>query len=215
MLKAAGVEFAYGLTPVLHSVSLCVRPGEVTALVGPSGSGKSTLIAVLAGSLAASEGQVEIDGGAIGVGRRPPGLAQVFQDYRLVPFISAHANISLAVELSGRLGADDVKERCGEVLEAVGLKDKGDRLPIHLSGGEQQRVAIARAIATGPRYLLADEPTGSLDAANSVRTAELLVQVARRRQVGILVATHDPLVSELADEVVNIRDGCVMAAAVA
>ncbi len=199
--------FAYGATAVLRGISLRVPEGEVTALVGPSGSGKSTLLGVLSGDLPGFEGTVVIDGTPVDGKERPPGLAQVYQDYRLVPFINAHANVSLAIELSEHLSPQEIGERAERELKAVGLSGRTGNLPIHLSGGEQQRVAIARAIATCPRYLLADEPTGSLDADNSVQIARLLVEVARARGVGVLVATHDPLVADVADHVVSIRDG--------
>jgi putative ABC transport system ATP-binding protein len=210
VIQASNVRFAYGAAPVLRGISLCVREGEVTALVGPSGSGKSTLLGVLSGDLPGFDGEVTIDGERAGGKRRVRGLARIYQDYRLIPFINAHANVSLAVELLERIAPQEIADRSDDALQAVGLSDKMKELPVHLSGGEQQRVAIARAVATRPRYLLADEPTGSLDADNSVQIGRLLVEIARAHQVGVLVATHDPLVSDLADRVVHIRDGRVL-----
>ena len=127
-----------------------------------------------------------------------------------MPFINALANISLAVELKETLSYKECGERAASALEAVGLTPKAKSLPLDLSGGEQQRLAIARAVATRPRYLLADEPTGSLDAENSVKIAKLLSDIARSHGVGVLVATHDPLVSDVAEQVVTIRDGRVV-----
>jgi ABC-type lipoprotein export system ATPase subunit len=212
MIQALNVEFSYGANAVLWGISLNVLPGEMTALVGPSGSGKTTLLGIISGDLPGFEGEVTIDGESVGGKGRVGGLSQIYQDYRLVPFIHAKANVSLAVELNERSTSDELADRSARALSSVGLSDKAESLPVHLSGGEQQRVAIARAVATHPRYILADEPTGSLDATNSVHIAQLLLQIARESQVGVLVATHDPLVSGLADKVVSIRDGRVTSA---
>jgi putative ABC transport system ATP-binding protein len=214
VIETSDVVFAYAQTPVLQGISLQVREGEMTAVVGPSGSGKSTLLGVISGDLRGFSGKVSIDGEPVGGKGRPVGLAQIYQDYRLVPFVNACANVSLGVELRESLGSKEVASRSASALEAVGLSGKIRSLPVNLSGGEQQRLAIARAIATRPRYLLADEPTGCLDAENSTQIGRLLLQIARSQRVGVLVATHDPLVSGLADEVVSIRDGRVVSASV-
>lgn len=212
MIHVSNVGFSYGANVVLRDISLGIHPGELTALVGPSGSGKTTLLGIISGDLPGFEGEVTVDGESLRGKARVKGLAQIYQDYRLVPFIDAKANVSLAIELRERSTSAELADRSAGALVSVGLSDKAESLPVHLSGGEQQRVAIARAVATRPSYILADEPTGSLDSANSVHIAQLLLQIARESQVGVLVATHDPLVSRLADHVVGIRDGRVVSA---
>lgn len=212
MIHVSNIGFSYGANVVLRDISFSVHPGEMTALVGPSGSGKTTLLGIISGDLPGFEGEVTVDGESVRGNARVGKLAQIYQDYRLVPFIDAKANVSLAIELKERPTSAELADRSASALASVGLSDKAESLPVHLSGGEQQRVAIARAVATRPSYILADEPTGSLDSANSVHIAQLLLQIARESHVGVLVATHDPLVSGLADHMVSIRDGRVVSA---
>ncbi|MBN1460959.1 MAG: ATP-binding cassette domain-containing protein [Armatimonadetes bacterium] len=212
MIHVSNIGFSYGANVVLQDISFAVHPGEMTALVGPSGSGKTTLLGIISGDLPGFEGEVTVDGESLRGKARVKGLAQIYQDYRLVPFIDAKANVSLAIELRERSTSAELADHSAGALVSVGPSDKAELLPVHLSGGEQQRLAIARAVATRPSYILTDEPTGSLDSANSVHIAQLLLQIARESQVGVLVATHDPLVSRLADHVVGIRDGRVMSA---
>lgn len=204
MLTIDQVSVAYGGIPVLDGVSLEVHPGS-TALMGPSGSGKSTLLRIIAGRQVPSAGVVTIGGTAVEYASwRSSGdarIAMVFQDYRLVPFLTVADNIALAAEARGRLiGDEDIQA----ALIRVGLAPElGDRAPTSLSGGEQQRVAIARALVTGAQVLLADEPTGALDATNSRRIGEILRGLGEDG-LTVVVATHDESVAAALDRTVRL-----------
>lgn len=204
MLTIDQVSVAYGGIPVLDGVSLEVHPGS-TALMGPSGSGKSTLLRIIAGRQVPSAGVVTIGGTAVEYALwRSSGdarIAMVFQDYRLVPFLTVADNIALAAEARGRLiGDEDIQA----ALIRVGLAPElGDRAPTSLSGGEQQRVAIARALVTGAQVLLADEPTGALDATNSRRIGEILRGLGEDG-LTVVVATHDESVAAALDRTVRL-----------
>lgn len=198
--------------PLLSSISLSAAPGSVSALMGPSGSGKTTLFSLLSGQLSPTSGTVtlgdrpvteipapELRGGII---------ARVFQDYHLVPYLSALDNVRLAQDIADTLRAKP--DRAAELLEEVGL---GEHLtaPVHsLSGGEQQRVAIARALVNRPRLVLADEPTGALDSANSALVMDIFLRLAKSHEAAVIVATHDPSVAQRADTLWRLRaDGSV------
>ncbi|WP_344112025.1 ABC transporter ATP-binding protein [Kribbella alba] len=180
----------------LQDVSLTVGQ-EPTALVGPSGSGKSTLIRVVAGLQAPDQGTVSINGSAVkhrqSGGVLDPRVSVVYQDYRLVGFLTVAENLQLAAELRDA-AADDATIKT--LLSKVDLEGFESRHPETLSGGEQQRVSIARALITQPQVLLADEPTGALDSANSARIAQLLLMLAKEDNVSVLVATHDEAVAD-------------------
>lgn len=184
-----------GQTKPLDGISFRVGE-EPVALMGPSGSGKSTLIRVLAGIQSPDSGTVAIDGTPIRHSRRSGNVDErvsvVYQDYRLVDFLTVSENLGLAAELRG---IDCDQAAMDQALNAVGLDRFGDRPPRTLSGGEQQRVAIARALLLGCRVLLADEPSGALDAENSRVVARLLRGLAEQQGVIVVVATHDPEVA--------------------
>jgi putative ABC transport system ATP-binding protein len=195
------------ITPLRH---LDLRlPHGATALMGPSGSGKSTLLRVIAGLQAPSAGEVLINDRPVRHSRKSPELDRevtlVHQDYRLVSFLDVRDNLQLARSFRG-LGPMS-EQRVEDVLAAVGLPGSAGRQPETLSGGQQQRVAIARALACETPVLLADEPTGALDADNSQLVAEVLVDLARTRGVTVLVATHDQTVADRLDATVRLRDG--------
>ncbi len=182
-----------GRTVALDDVSLGLQPGESLALTGPSGSGKSTLIRVLAGLQVPDRGTVSLGTERLSVKNalemRRNHIGLVFQDYRLVPFLSAEENILLANEMSRR--PKPASADVDALLNGLGLGDLRHR-PCHtLSGGEQQRVAIARALIGRPRVILADEPTGALDGKNSADVAGLLSGLATTYGVAVVVATHD------------------------
>ena len=196
----------------LTKVSLNVLPGELVAVMGPSGSGKSTLLN-LAGALdRPTSGRVLVDGEDLS-GLSPAGLAAVrrrkigfvFQDFNLIPALTAGENVALPLELDG-VRAPRAAAQARTSLEAVGLADVADRFPDELSGGQQQRVAIARALVGSRRLVLADEPTGALDS----RTSETVLEVLRVRcdagAAGLLV-THEARHAAWADRVVFLRDG--------
>ncbi len=197
----------------LREIDLAVARGEMLAIRGRSGSGKTTLLNVLGGLDRPTSGRVVIDGEEItamsdnaleAVRRRT--VAFVFQAFGLVPFLTAAENVEVPLRLvSAEPAARD--ERVQHLLELVGLGTRARHRPHELSGGEQQRVAIARALANRPRLLLADEPTGQLDSETGRHVMHLLRSIVRAEGVTAIIATHDPLMLEVADRVLQLRDG--------
>jgi putative ABC transport system ATP-binding protein len=180
---------------ILEDVNLRVDPGEAVAILGQSGSGKSTLLGLLAGLDTPTSGRVllgDIDLFALDedarAALRGEMIGFVFQSFQLLPALSALENVMLPLELAGARGA---RAEAAGLLERVGLGERLDHYPRTLSGGEQQRVALARAFATGPRLLLADEPTGNLDTATGAQVIDLLFELNRERGTTLLLVTHD------------------------
>jgi putative ABC transport system ATP-binding protein len=205
-----------GTITVLHEVSIAVHRGEFVAIMGPSGSGKSTLLALLAGLDRPTSGSVAIDGQnieALGESElallRRQKIGFVFQSFQLLGNFTAAENVMLPLELLGR---PRVRERARELLERVGLGDRGHHYPAQLSGGEQQRVALARAFAPDPALLLADEPTGNLDGENGRRVLDLMLGMRQAVGTTLVLVTHDPALAALADRVIRLRDGRVVEA---
>jgi putative ABC transport system ATP-binding protein len=198
---------------VLKGVSLDVRPGEVLALEGPSGSGKTTLLSIMGLILTPTTGSVALGGKVVPLAdaraaraHRQRDIGFVFQQFNLFPALSARENVEYALTVRGVEGRRAEGE-AARALETVGLGDRLDFLPRDLSGGQKQRVAIARAIAGSPRVLLADEPTANLDTAAGRQVLELFSGLARLREMGLVIVTHDPKVRAVADRVLEIRDG--------
>ncbi|NJC04688.1 putative ABC transport system ATP-binding protein [Sphingomonas kaistensis] len=198
-------------TEILRGVSLRIDEGETVAILGASGSGKSSLMAVVAGLEKASAGSVRVlgeDMGALGEDQlarlRGRSIGVVLQAFHLLPTMTALQNVMVPMEL---VGAPDPRARAQAELAAVGLAARENHYPAQLSGGEQQRVAIARATAPAPRLLLADEPTGNLDAATGARIIDLLFDRVAAAGAGLVVITHDPAVAERAGRVLRIADG--------
>ena len=198
---------------ILDNIDLTIEPGEFVAVLGPSGSGKSTLLALMAGLDRPTSGEIRIDGAPIQamsedelalLRRRKIGF--VFQSFQLLSNLTARENVLLPIEL---LGLSKPFARADELLEAVGLADRGHHYPSQLSGGEQQRVALARGFAARPPILLADEPTGNLDGATGRRILELMTELRRREGTTLVLVTHDPAVAALADRRIHLRDGRV------
>lgn len=219
MLVLDGVGFSYGARVILDGADAVFPSGSATALMGPSGSGKTTLLRLMDGSLKPDAGSVLLDGepvAEIGRGELLGSLCmRVFQDYRLVPYLSVRDNIMLAVEASQRHGRYRSPGSDGASVDADGVDELLDRVHLHgyadreageLSGGEQQRVAIARALVLRPRVILADEPTGALDEGNTMVVADLLADIARERDAVVVIATHDPVVARACDRVLRIRE---------
>jgi putative ABC transport system ATP-binding protein len=199
------------LLTILDGVDLEVEAGEFVAVLGPSGSGKSTLLALAAGLDRPTEGEVYLDGRPLHrlsedalarVRRRQVGF--VFQSFHLLHNLTARENVLLPLEL---LAASDAEARADELLERVGLAERGHHYPSQLSGGEQQRVALARAFAPRPDLLLADEPTGNLDGATGERVLRILRELRDQAGTTLVLVTHDPAVAALADRRVYLRDG--------
>lgn len=184
---------------VLHKINLLVSPGEFVYIIGPTGSGKSTLLKLIDGEELPSTGTVIVNKTNVGkikhsklpVYRRIIGI--VFQDYRLLPRKTVFENVYFALEATG-VKSIKARQRVREVLDLVGLSDKGKAYPNELSGGQQQRVAIARAIANKPKLLIADEPTGNLDPAKSEEIMNLLEKINEEEKTTILMVTHDNLI---------------------
>lgn len=207
--------YANGAT-ALRDVNLHIDRGEFLFLVGPSGAGKSTLVRLIYREEVPTRGIVLVDGLNVGRLRRwdVPFLRRqigvVFQDFKLLPDRTAYENVAFAMFVTGHTRRQ-IRRRVPEVLELVGLKDKGDALPSELSGGEQQRVAVARAVVNHPKILLADEPTGNLDPDTAWGIMELLVEI-NRRGTTVVVATHaQSIVDSLRRRVVRIEGGRVAA----
>jgi putative ABC transport system ATP-binding protein len=184
---------------ILQDISLKVMPGEAVAIVGASGSGKSTLLGLLAGLDTPSSGQVRLDGadlfGLDEDGRaalRARLLGFVFQSFQLLPALNALENVMLPLELAGEAAAAN---RAARMLERVGLSERLRHYPKTLSGGEQQRVALARAFVTQPKLLLADEPTGNLDAATGAGVIDLMFELNAERGTTLLLVTHDEAIA--------------------
>ena len=181
------------------------------AIVGPSGSGKSTLLGLLAGLDAPSTGEIIVDGVDItkltedGLAKlRGEKIGFVFQFFHLVPSLTAFENILVPMEIAKRR---DATARARQLIQEVGLADRGHHYPSQLSGGEQQRVAIARALANDPPIVLADEPTGNLDSATGRTIMDLLLNVRRTRETTLILVTHDAELAALADTRLVLRDG--------
>ena len=198
---------------VLDSVDLTVTAGEMVAILGPSGSGKSTLLALMAGLDRPSAGEVLLDGVSLSplsedrlaVLRREK-IGFVFQSFQLLGHLTALDNVALPLELLRR---PEPRRRAAELLERVGLDERGHHYPVQLSGGEQQRVALARAFAARPPILLADEPTGNLDRATGERVLAVLRELHDEGGTTSVLVTHDAEVAALADRRVYLRDGRV------
>jgi putative ABC transport system ATP-binding protein len=197
----------------LRGVSLSAHPGQLLAVRGRSGSGKTTLLNILGGLDRPTSGRVLIDGREVSamtedelVDVRRRSVAFIFQAFGLVPILSAAENVEIPLRLV-RAEARARDARVRELLELVGLGGRAKHRPHELSGGEQQRVAIARALANRPRILLADEPTGQLDSETGHVIMLLLRDVVRTEGVTAVVATHDPVMLDVADRIVELRDG--------
>jgi putative ABC transport system ATP-binding protein len=218
-LELRQVSKIYGSGPnevhALREVDLFVERGELVAVMGPSGSGKSTLLTI-AGSLEEpTSGEVLVDGFPLsGLSRddrarlRRRSIGYVFQDFNLLPGLTAAENVGLPLELDG-VGLKTARKQSVAVLEELGLADRADRYPDDLAGGERQRVAIARAIVGDRRLLLADEPTGALDSVNGEAVMRLL-RAATKRGVGAVLVTHDAQLAAWADRIVFLRDGRIV-----
>ena len=210
--------FAKGSTIVraVDGVSLEIDAGEFVALEGPSGSGKTTLLQLLGALDRPSEGVVAFEGRDL-ASLRDHELAQlrlsafgfVFQQFNLIPTLSAVQNVEVALAPAGVRGTD-LRERAESLLEEVGLAPRAAHLPAQLSGGEQQRVAIARALVVEPRVILADEPTGNLDTKTGSDVIELLAGLAAQHGATVVVATHDAELASRAPKRLAMRDGKIL-----
>jgi putative ABC transport system ATP-binding protein len=198
---------------VLRGVDLEVKPGESAALLGPSGSGKSTLLNLIGGIDAPDEGRVEVAGVALhSLAERERtlfrrrGIGFVFQLFNLVPTLTVGENLLLPLELAGDV-TDESRARARQLLVRLGLGDRGDAWPERLSGGEQQRVTVARAVIHRPALVLADEPTGNLDADTGAGVLELLDDLRRETGTTVVVVTHSAEVARRMGRCLELREG--------
>lgn len=216
MLAVENVSFRFGEKEqrrlILDRVSLRVEAGEVLFLLGPSGSGKSTLLSLIGGFRSLQSGTITLQDlsyvGAteqkrIEIRRR---IGFVFQSHNLIKSLTARQNVELALELHLH-DPTRRRRRALEVLDSLGLAHRSKAFPSELSGGEQQRVSLARALVGEPQMILADEPTASLDRESGLRVVEQMVQLARERNTGVLLVTHDERIRHLADRAVAMEDG--------
>lgn len=205
------VETSEGLLTILKGINLKIEKAEAVAIVGASGSGKSTLLGLMAGLDAATSGDVLLDGHSLAAmdeeqrailrGRL---VGFVFQSFQLLPSLTALENVMLPIELKGE---SDPQGKAKQLLERVGLEERGHHYPNQLSGGEQQRVAIARAFATQGKILFADEPTGNLDTATGSKIIELLFDLNREYSTTLVLVTHDERLAKKCDRSINLVAG--------
>jgi putative ABC transport system ATP-binding protein len=197
----------------LRGVRLDVPRGTVAAVVGRSGSGKTTLLNCISGLDRPDAGTVRIDGEDVTamdeearIGLRRTTVGFVFQSFGLIPILSARENVGIPLRLT-RTSVKEREQRVSELLELVGLDEHANHRPSELSGGQQQRVAVARALAAHPSLLLADEPTGQLDSITARSVMRLMRSLVDTQGVTVVVATHDPVLIDMADEVHRLHDG--------
>lgn len=212
-LSLENVTYQYKNTQraAVSDVSCKFEAGKVYTIIGPSGSGKSTLLSLLAGLDLPTNGEVDFDGenlAGLNLDRyRREGISMIFQAFHLFPLMTVIENVCFPMELCG-VAPKDAKPRAAELLEGVGItKEQMDRFPSKLSGGEQQRVAIARSLASSAKIMLADEPTGNLDSANTQNIMEILCSLAHDKGYCVIIVTHDLEVAEMADVQLRMRDG--------
>jgi putative ABC transport system ATP-binding protein len=219
--RVSQMSKSYGTAPnrvtALDNVSLGIRQGEFTAIMGPSGSGKSTLMHIMAGLDTPTDGRVwlgdtditELGDSQLTVLRRRR-IGFVFQSFNLVPTLDVSGNIHLPFELDGRLPNQQEAEWIAGLIRSLGLTDRMKHRPHQLSGGQQQRVAIARALATRPDLVFADEPTGNLDSRAGREVLSLLAAASTDYGQSIAMVTHDPIAASYADRILFLADGQVV-----
>lgn len=199
--------------PVLFDVDLDINAGEIVLLTGPSGSGKTTLLTLIAGLRSVQEGSVKIQGEEL-YGANKKQLVKVrnqigfiFQAHNLLASLTAQQNVGMSLRLHQHLPLEIRIARSQEILAAVGMGDRMDYYPDSLSGGQKQRVAIARALVSGPKIVLADEPTAALDSKSGRDVVEIMQELAKKQGCTILLVTHDTRILDIADRIVHMEDG--------
>ncbi len=224
MIVAQGLEQTFSSAghplAVLRNIDLRIEPQGFVAIVGPSGSGKTTLLGLLAGLDRPSAGSVTLDGQNLNeltedqrARLRAEKVGFVFQTFQLIPTLTALENVLVPIELRGAArdgGAARAEDRATRLLARVGLADRTHHYPAQLSGGEQQRVALARAFAAQPKILLADEPTGNLDADTGRAVIDLLVELNREARTTLVLVTHDPELARRARRVIRLSGGRIV-----
>ncbi len=201
---------------VLSGIDMAVPAGALIGIMGPSGSGKSTLLHILGLVEEPTEGRLILDGEDIYAGGRADSnrlrrekIGFIFQFPNLIPFLTAKENVVLPMDLDG-VNEEQARQRAGELLDYLGVAERADDLPEHMSGGEKQRVMIARALANKPKMILADEPTASLDAERGLSVMGVLRKIANEQRTAILVVTHDTRMIGEMDRIIHLQDGKVV-----
>ena len=217
LVQLEGVKKVYGQGDVqvhaLRGVDLEIREGEFATVFGPSGSGKTTLLNLIGALDKPTRGTVRFEGASIGEMNRNAlallrrkNIGFIFQDYNLIPVLTAYENVEFALQIADKNGRG-AREQVTDILQSVGLEDVMHRRPNELSGGQKQRVAVARALVKEPRLVLADEPTANLDSVTSREVLEIMVRMNRELSTTFIFSTHDPMVMEYARRLLEIRDG--------
>jgi putative ABC transport system ATP-binding protein len=218
IIEAEGITKYFGgdgmcRVEVLKGIDLDVKKGDFLAIMGPSGSGKTTLLDVLGALLKPTSGKVVIDGmGLSGLSDsrlariRGKKIGFIFQQYNLIPSLTAQENVELGLRINGKT-REEARKRAVELLKMVGLGERLHHKPAQLSGGEQQRVAICRALANNPQIILGDEPTGNLDTKTGFMILELLKRLNEKEGYTIVVVTHDHRIGKYVDRIIHMIDG--------
>ncbi len=221
LLELEGVEKIYRQgkveVPALRGVDLTVDTGEFASVAGPSGSGKTTLLNVIGCLDTPTAGRVYLEGEEIDelskdelAMRRRENLGFIFQDFNLIPVLTAYENVEFALKLVADKSKAEIKTQVMDILEAVGLGGLADRRPNELSGGQKQRVSIARALVKHPKLVLADEPTANLDSETSHDVLKVMVEMNEKLDTTFIFSTHDPLVMDYAQRLIHIKDGQIV-----
>lgn len=197
----------------VQSVDFEIKQGEFVAIMGPSGSGKTTLLNMLGGIDSPTSGRVEIDGCLISdmsekelIAYRRDNIGFIFQDYSLLPVLTALENVEFVMQLQGKTERE-CRERASALLQQVGLSQQMHKRPSKMSGGQQQRVAVARALAPKPRFVMADEPTANLDAKSTAELLDIMEQLSEKEGTTFIFSTHDPRVIKRAHRIIVFEDG--------
>ncbi len=220
VIEIKNLEKVYNETSVpvhaVNGVNLEIGKGEFSAIVGPSGCGKTTLLNLIGGLDYPTSGEIFIGETKINdlkekelIDFRLNNIGFVFQDYNLIPVLTAKENIEFILELQG-WAKSDIEKRSAELLKAVGLFDRKSNKPSELSGGQQQRVAVARALASKPKFVLADEPTANLDSKSTENLLEIMEELNRIEEVTFIFATHDSRVMKRAHRIITLEDGKII-----
>lgn len=203
-------------TRVLFDVTADIRMGELTMLVGPSGCGKTTLISILTGILSLTEGKVDLLGHDLVTMKdqekvlfRRKRIGFIFQQYNLLPALTAAENAAIPLVAAG-MSLAEATQKARAVLDDIGMKDQGDKLPRQLSGGQQQRIAIARALVHNPQIIVCDEPTAALDAKTGKAVMEILRKIADDKNRAVIIVTHDNRIYSFADRILEMSDGRII-----
>ena len=199
---------------VLHDISFSINSGEFIAIMGPSGSGKSTLLNIISSIDTPTKGTIMIDGKKIDsstkkedcVENRRTKTSIVFQSFNLIEQLTALENVSIPLTLQG-MKLNDSNKLAADTLKQIGLEHRINHIPEDLSGGERQRVAIARAIVTNPKLILADEPTGNLDSKTGLEMIAIFKELAKEKNISVLMVTHDPDLAKQANKIFILRNG--------